>query len=189
MYTTCNASSMPNFFETNWPSKTLAKGDQLLVPPASKLRRKLWNQAQMPAWHAPYDLCNKGRSPPWWLLKKGQVLFVRARAGKHFGVGWVNIEIEHNTEPMWILSSHAYVCQRYKPIVPETIVTAQKREPARPARLSDLRANVVLEYNNSMAIVLSWSTDKLPTKHEMALVRIEHTNGIKDVWLSQLTNP
>ena len=153
---------MPTVFETTWFRKTLAKGDKLLVPTASKQRRTLWQHAQMPSWDAPRILDMSAASTPWWLLQKGHVLEVLARPSRHFDKGWVKISFKDGECTAWILSEHAYACPRHRAATAAkpTIVALPKDQIA---RLSDLRIGVVFEYNNEIAIVHSWSTDKLST--------------------------
>lgn len=179
-------ATMPNVFETNWPSKSLAKGDKLLVPSASKKRRTLWARAQMPVWETPQTLNFEATSSPWWLLQKGQVLDVLARPSKHAGLVWVQVSFRQGECVGWILSEHAYACPRHRARKKETPVTMEK---PRTPRLSDLRPGVVFEHNGEMAIVQSWTTDRLPTPKELACVRIEQQSGTKDIWLSQLQMP
>lgn len=177
---------MPNVFETDWSSKTLAKGDSLLVPPASKNRRTLWARAQMPAWDAPKPMDFDAASQPWWLFQKGQVLTVLSRPSKHFGQVWVEVSFKEGECTGWILGDHAYACPRHRASKKAKAAPVQK---PRPARLSDLRPGVVFEHNKDMAIVVSWSTDKLPTPKELACVKIEQTDGVREVWLTQLQTP
>lgn len=177
---------MPNLFETDWLAKTLAKGDKLLVPNASKKNRALWARAQMPAWDSPVALSFKALNEPWWLLQKNQVLTVLARPSRQEGSIWVPVSFKEGECRGWILSEHAYVCPRHratKPILPSPPLKPQ------PARISDLREGVVLEYNKEMALVVSWRTDRLPTPSELACVKIEQAGGIKTVWLTQLVMP
>ena len=157
-----------------------------MVPPASKHRRTLWVRAQMPAWDTPKDMNFEAASQPWWLFQKGQVLTVLARPSRQYDHIWVPVSFKQGECTGWILGEHAYACPRHR---------IQKSPPApamqkpRPARLSDLRPGVVLEYQKEMAIVVSWSSNKLPTPKELACVRIEQPDGIKDVWLTQLQTP
>lgn len=186
MARTCNAGSMPNVFETAWPAKTLAKGDRLLVPSASKNRRALWARAQMPVWDAPSAMTYATASQPWWLLQKGQVLLVLARPSKHEGLMWVNVSFQDGACIGWILCEHAYVCARHRAAKEAPHPALEK---SRAPRTTDLRAGVVMEFNRDVAVVQSWSTDRLPTPHELARVLIEQKEGTKYVWLSQLRMP
>ena len=157
-----------------------------MVPPASKHRRTLWARSQMPAWDAPKTMSFEATSQPWWLFQKGQVLTVLSRPSRQCGNIWVSVSFKEGECSGWILGEHAYACSRYKA---QTSTPAAPVNKPRMSRLSDLRTGVVLEYQKEMAIVVAWSTDKLPTPKELASVRIEHNGSIKDVWLSQLQTP
>lgn len=177
---------MPNIFETNWLAKTLAKGDKLLVPNASKANRALWARAQMPVWDAPVPLTSQTLNAPWWLLQKNQVLDVLARPSRQAGSIWVPIAFKDGECQGWILSEHAYACGRHR--ATKQPPPAQRIKP-QPVRVSDLRPGVVLEYNHEMAVVISWRTDRLPTPDQLACVSIEQVDGKKEVWLTQLVMP
>lgn len=140
----------------------------------------------MPAWDNPQAMDFQTASQPWWLFQKGQVLTVLARPTRHFGNIWVHVSFKEGECFGWILGEHAYGCTRHR--ASKKAVPAKIQKP-RPARLSDLRPGVVFEHNREMAIVVSWTTDKLPTKKELACVTIEQTDGVKSVWLTQLQTP
>ena len=182
----CNAVGMTHVFETAWLPKSLAKGDRLLVPSASKNRRTLWARAQMPVWDTPKAMTYEASSQPWWLLQKGQVLVVLARPSKHEGTMWVNVSFQDGECVGWILGTHAYACARHRQAKEDA---PQVLEKPRAPKLSDLREGVVMEFNRKMAVVHSWSTDRLPTPQELARVHIEQEDGPKTVWLSQLHMP
>lgn len=177
---------MTNVFETSWPPKTLAKGDRLLVPPASKNRRTLWARAQMPVWDTPKSMTYETASQPWWLLQKGQVLVVLARPVKHDGALWVNVSFQDGECVGWILGTHAHACARHRQAKEAPTPALEK---SRAPTLTDLREGVVMEFNRKMAVVQSWSTNRLPTPKEFARVLIEQDDGAKTVWLSQLQMP